>query len=33
MCEALKKSMDAFLEPLFLKLFKKAQDANTFIVE
>ena len=33
MCEALKKSMDPFLESIFLKLFKKAQDANTFIVE
>ena len=29
----MKKSMDPFLEPIFLKLFKKAQDANTFIVE
>jgi hypothetical protein len=25
--------MDPFLEPIFLKLFKKSQDANTFIVE
>lgn len=25
--------MDLFLDPIFLKLFKKAQDANTFIVE
>lgn len=33
MCEALKKSMDPFLESIFVKLFKKAQDTNTFIVE
>lgn len=33
MCEALKRSVDPFLEAIFLKLFKKAQDANTFIVE
>lgn len=33
MCEALKKSMDPFLEAIFLKLFKKAQDANSFIIE
>ena len=33
MCEALKKTMDNYLQPLFVKLFKKAQDANTFIVE
>ena len=33
MCEALKKSMDPFLESIFTKLFKKALDANTFIVE
>ena len=33
MCEALKKSMDPFLEGIFSKLFKKAQDANSFIVE
>jgi hypothetical protein len=25
--------MDAYLEPIFIKLFKKAQDANSFIVE
>ena len=33
MCEALKKAMDPYLELIFVKLFKKAQDANTFIVE
>ena len=33
MCEALKKAMDPFLEPIFSKLFKKAQDANSFIVD
>lgn len=33
MCEALKKSMDPFLESIFVKLFKKAQDTNTFIIE
>ena len=33
MCEALKKSMDPFLEAIFLKLFKKAQDTNSFIIE
>ncbi len=33
MCEALEKAMDPFLEPIFVKLFKKAQDANSFIVE
>ena len=33
MCEALKKSMDPFLENIFVKLFKKAQDTNTFIIE
>lgn len=25
--------MDPYLEPIFVKLFKKVQDANTFIVE
>jgi hypothetical protein len=25
--------MDPFLEPIFVKLFKKAQDANSFIVD
>jgi hypothetical protein len=25
--------MDPYLEPLFVKLFKKAQDANSFIVD
>ena len=33
MCEALKKAMDPFLEAIFVKLFKKAQDANSFIIE
>lgn len=33
MCEALKKSMDPFLEAIFVRLFKKAQDANSFIIE
>lgn len=33
MCEAFKKTMDAYLEPIFVKLFKKSQDANSFIVE
>ena len=33
MCEAFKKAMDPFLQPIFIKLFKKAQDANSFIVE
>ena len=33
MCEALKKSMDPFLEGIFTRLFKKAQDTNTFIIE
>lgn len=33
MCESLKKNMDPYVEPLFLKLFKKGQDANSFIVE
>jgi len=33
MCEALKKSMDPFLEAIFVKLFKKAQDTNSFIIE
>ena len=33
MCEALEKAMDPFLEPIFVKLFKNAQDANSFIVE
>lgn len=33
MCEALKKGMDPFLEGIFTKLFKKAQDTNTFIIE
>lgn len=32
MCEALKKAMDPFLDTIFIKLFKKASDANTFIV-
>lgn len=33
MCETFKKHMDPFLEPIFIKLFKKAQDTNTFIIE
>lgn len=33
MCEALKKSMDPFLEYIFVKLIKKAQDTNSFIIE
>ena len=33
MCEAFKKAMDPYLESIFVKLFKKAQDANSFIVE
>ena len=33
MCEALKKSMDPFLDGIFIKLFKKAQDTNAFIIE
>jgi hypothetical protein len=33
MCEGFKKSMDPFLEAIFIKLFKKAQDANSFIIE
>jgi hypothetical protein len=33
MCETFKKCMDPFLEAIFIKLFKKAQDANTFIIE
>jgi hypothetical protein len=33
MCEAFKKSMDPFLEPIFIKLIKKAQDTNSFIIE
>lgn len=32
MCEAFKKAMDPYLESIFVKLFKKAQDANSFIV-
>ncbi len=32
MCEALKKAMDPFLEGIFIKLFKKAQDTNAFII-
>lgn len=32
LCEALKKAMDPFLETIFIKLFKKSQDANSFIV-
>ena len=32
-CETLKKSMDPFLEAIFIKLFKKAQDTNSFIIE
>lgn len=32
MCETFKKSMDPFLEAIFVKLFKKAQDTNTFII-
>lgn len=33
MCEALKKSMDPFLQGIFTKLFRKALDTNSFIVE
>lgn len=33
MCECLKKAVDPFLENIFVKLFRKAQDANSFIVE
>lgn len=33
MCQALKKAMDPFLESIFVKLLKKAQDTNSFIVE
>lgn len=33
MCEAFKKSMDPFLDTIFVKLFKKAQDTNSFIIE
>lgn len=33
LCETFKKSMDPYLQPLFVKLFKKAQDANSFIVD
>lgn len=33
LCEILKKAMDPFLELTFIKLFKKCQDANSFIVE
>lgn len=32
MCEAFKKCMDPFLDSIFIKLFKKAQDTNTFII-
>lgn len=31
MCESLKKEMDPYLESIFLKLFKKGCDANSFI--
>jgi hypothetical protein len=33
MCDALKKAMDPFLDSIFIKLFKKSLDANSFIVE
>ena len=33
MCETFKKYMDPFLEPIFIKLFKKALDTNSFIIE
>jgi hypothetical protein len=33
MCEAMKKAMDGYLEPIFVKLFRKTQDSNNFIVE
>ena len=33
MCEAFKKQMDPFLESIFVKLIRKGQDTNTFIVE
>jgi hypothetical protein len=33
MCEAFKKNMDPFLDAIFVKLIKKAQDANTFIID
>jgi hypothetical protein len=32
MCEALKKAMDPFLDGIFIRLFKKSLDANSFIV-
>lgn len=33
MCESLKKAMDPFLDGIFIRLFKKSLDANSFIVE
>ena len=33
MCEAFKKHMDPFLETIFIKLFKKALDTNSFIIQ
>lgn len=33
LCECLKKTMDSYLEQVFVKLFKKTQDANSFIVD
>jgi len=33
LCETFKKLMDPFLEQIFVKLFRKALDTNTFIVE